>query len=71
MRVHVRMMEALCGGISKERVRNDGIPLAEYLQIDSDQVNNEHMGNTDLSRGIPRGVVVSQSNCRGGKLRIL
>ena len=27
-RVHGRMMEALGGGISKEGVRNDGIPLA-------------------------------------------
>ena len=70
-RVHGRMMEALGSGIREERVRNDGIPLAEYLQIESDLVNNEHMGNTDLSRGIPRGVEVSQSNCRGGKLILL
>ena len=47
-------------------MRNDGIPLAKYLQIDSDQVDNGDMGDTNASRGRPRGVVVSWSNCLGG-----
>ena len=65
------MMEALCGRIILERIINDGIPLAEYLQNETDQVDNEYMGNTDASRGIPIVVVVSWSNYLGVKLIIL
>ena len=58
MQVHDRMMEVLGGGIREERVRNDGRPLEKYLQVESYQVDNKEMGNTDESRGRPRGVVV-------------
>ena len=47
-------------------MRNYERLLAEYLQIDSDQVDNGDMGDTNASRGRPRGVVVSWSNCLGG-----
>ena len=43
----------------------------EYLQIESDQVDNEDMGYIDAPRGRSRGVVVSWNNCIGGKLRLL
>ena len=62
------MMEVLGSGISKEMVINDGRPLAEYLQIDSDQVDDEDIGDIDVSRGIPRRVVVSWSNFLSVKL---
>ena len=52
-------------------MRNYGRLLAEYLQIDSDQVDNEDMVDTDASGGKTRGVMVSWSNCLGGKLRLL
>ena len=51
-------------------VINGGRPLAEYLQIEYDQVDNEDMGDTDAPSGITRGVVVSWINCLGCKLRI-
>ena len=71
MQVHGRMMGALGSGISEEIVRNDGRTLAEYLQIESDQVDNEDMGDIDASRGRLHGVLVSWINCLGGKLRLL
>ena len=71
MKVYYRMMDALGDVISDKRKKNDGIPLAEYLQIESDQGDYEDMGNTDASRRRPRRVVVLWSNCLGDKLILL
>ena len=37
MKVYYRMMDALGDVISDKSKKNDGIPLAEYSQIESDQ----------------------------------